>query len=91
MTPTVVLYARPGCGLCRRAREDLERERRRSAFELVEVDVSADEELERAYGIRIPVVCLDGEELFEIEVDRKVLRRALRARRARLSAPPAHG
>lgn len=79
--PKVVLLSRPGCGLCRTAREVLERERARIPFDLEEVDVSTDEELERAYGIRIPVVLLDGEEVAEIEVDRRAFRRLLRDRR----------
>ncbi len=44
-------------------------ERDRTAFDLAEVDVSTEDALERAYGIRIPVVLIDGEEAFEIEVD----------------------
>jgi glutaredoxin len=79
VTARVTLFSRPGCGLCRTAREVLERERARTPFDLEEVDVSADAALERAYGIRIPVVLVDGEEVAEIEVDRKVLRRALQA------------
>lgn len=80
MTARVVLLSRPGCGLCRTARELLERERARTPFDLEEIDVSTDDALERDYGIRIPVVLVDGEEIAEIEVDRRTLRRALRGR-----------
>jgi hypothetical protein len=38
-------------------------------FAFDEVDIEADEELELEYGIRIPVVEIDGEETFEIAVD----------------------
>ena len=38
-------------------------------FELVEVDVSLDPVLHRRYGERIPVLAVDGEELFEFHVD----------------------
>ena len=65
----VVLYSRPGCHLCDGAREVLLAERAGSSFDLVEVDVAGDDELERRYGIRIPVVEIDGEERFEYEVD----------------------
>ena len=34
-----------------------------------EVDIEADEELELEYGIRLPVVEIDGEEAFEVTVD----------------------
>lgn len=65
----VVLYSRPGCGLCDRAREVLEAQRARTPFELTEIDVTGDDQLELEFGIRIPVVSVDGRERFEIEVD----------------------
>jgi glutaredoxin len=65
----VVLYSRPGCGLCDRAREVLEAQRARTPFLLDEVDISGNEELELEYGVRIPVVTVDGRERFELEVD----------------------
>jgi glutaredoxin len=65
----VLLYSRPGCHLCDEARDVIEGERARTGFELVEVDVETDDALELAYGIRIPVVLIDGEERFEISVD----------------------
>lgn len=77
MTPRVVLFSRPGCGLCATAREVLDTERARTAFDLEELDVSTDEALERAYGIRIPVVLVDGREIAEIALDPEVLRAAL--------------
>jgi glutaredoxin len=65
----VTLYSRPGCGLCDEAREVLQAVRERIGFDLREVDISGDDALERAYGVRIPVVVVNGEELFEISVD----------------------
>jgi glutaredoxin len=67
--PHVVLYSRPGCGLCDEARDVILRERERTPFDLEEIDVSGDDELEREYGVRIPVVLVDGQERFEIRVD----------------------
>jgi glutaredoxin len=65
----VTLFSRPGCHLCDVARDVIMAERNRTAFELVEVDVSTEDALELEYGIRIPVVLIDGVEAFEIEVD----------------------
>lgn len=77
MTPTVVLYGRPGCHLCDDARELLERVRAELPFTLQERDIEQDDALHRAYLERIPVVELDGEELFEFFVDEPELRRRL--------------
>jgi glutaredoxin len=74
----VVLYGRPGCHLCDDARAVLERIG--ATFE--EVDIEGDEVLHRAYLERIPVVALDGEELYDFFVDEQDLRRRL-ARDAR--------
>lgn len=63
------MYSRPRCGLCDEAREVIMAERARTPFDYRELDVSGDDELELEYGIRIPVVLVDGQELFEIRVD----------------------
>ena len=65
----MVLYTRPGCHLCDVARETVLGLRERLGFSFDEVDIEADEELELEYGIRIPVVEVDGEEAFEVTVD----------------------
>ena len=70
---TVTLYTRPGCHLCDDAREAIERVRADAPFSLVEVDIESDDALHRAYLERIPVVELDGEELFEHFVDEATL------------------
>jgi glutaredoxin len=77
VTATVTLYGRPGCHLCDDAREALERVRAGLAFELREVDITSDDTLHRRYLERIPVVALDGEELFDFYVDEDALRRRL--------------
>ena len=75
--PRVTLYGKPGCHLCDDAREVVARLREQREFELEEVDVSADPRLHREYGERIPVLEVDGEELFELFVDAEGLRRRL--------------
>jgi redox-sensing transcriptional repressor len=73
----VVLYGRPGCCLCDDARVALERVRAEVPFELLERDIERDHTLLRAYLERIPVVTLDGEELFDFAVDETILRHRL--------------
>ena len=59
------------CAGCRRSSASSSRER----------DITSDEALQRAYFERIPVVMLDGEELFEYFVDEELLRERLESRR----------
>jgi glutaredoxin len=72
----LVLYGRPGCHLCDDARAALAR----IGHPFEEVDIEADDELLRRYLVRIPVVALDGEELFDHFVDEAALRARLQAR-----------
>jgi glutaredoxin len=65
----VVLYSRPGCHLCDAARDVVLAVRQRHPFLFDEVDIEGSDELVRDFGIRIPVVTVDGEEVFEIEVE----------------------
>ncbi len=65
----LILYGKPGCHLCEDARVAVLAATERRDVELREVDVSLDPVLERRYGLRIPVLELDGEELFEYVVD----------------------
>ena len=74
---TLTLYGRPGCHLCDDARAQLLALRAELGFELVERDIEADDDLHRRYLERIPVVVLDGEELFDFFVDERVLRERL--------------
>jgi len=73
----VVLYGRPGCHLCDEARTLLEAIRKELPFALIERDIERDETLLKAYLERIPVIALDGEELFDFFVDEAELRRRL--------------
>ena len=74
----VVLFSRPRCGLCDEARKVIVAVRERVAFDLREVDISGSDDLELEYGIRIPVVLVDGEEIAEIRLDPRDLETALR-------------
>jgi glutaredoxin len=73
----LTLYSKPDCHLCVDARDTLTRVAADIPFELRELDITADDALHRAYFERIPVVVLDGEELFEYFVQEHVLRERL--------------
>jgi glutaredoxin len=67
---SLVLYGRDGCHLCDDARAVLER----VGHPFEEVDIESDDALLRRYLERIPVVALDGEELYDFFVDEDDLR-----------------
>jgi glutaredoxin len=74
---TVVLYGREGCCLCDEARELLLAVREWLPFEFEERDIDRDDALLRTYLERIPVVTIDGVEVFELFVDEPELVRRL--------------
>jgi glutaredoxin len=73
----VTLYGRPGCHLCEDALAVLQRVRAENPFALRTVDVEQDAALLRAYLVRIPVIALDGVELYDYHVDEADLRARL--------------
>jgi glutaredoxin len=76
-THKVVLVHAQGCHLCESARRVLAQVRADTPFELEELDITGDEELEDRYRERIPVVLIDGEEAFTYFVHPDGLRRRL--------------
>jgi glutaredoxin len=80
---TVTLYSRPGCHLCDDARLALRRVAARAPFDLEEVDITTDDALHARYLERIPVVALNGEELFDYHVDEDALERRILYREGR--------
>ena len=75
----VTLYHAAGCHLCESAKRVLAQVRAEVPFELEEVDIGGEPELERRYRERIPVVSVDGEEAFTFFVHPDGLRRRLGA------------
>ena len=73
----ITLYSRPGCHLCDDALAVLERIRADTPFALETVDIEGDDALLRAYLERIPVVALDGLEVYDYHVDEADLRTRL--------------
>jgi glutaredoxin len=79
----VTLYSRPGCHLCDEARESLQRVQTRAPFTLQEVDIESDDTLHSRYLERIPVVAVNGQDLFDYEVDEESLERFILYREGR--------
>jgi hypothetical protein len=73
----VTLYSRPRCGLCDEARVVLLAQQVRTPFDLEEISIEGNDDLELEYGVRIPVVLIDGAEEFEYVIDPGALDRTL--------------
>jgi glutaredoxin len=73
----VTLYGAEGCHLCERARNTLTALRAELGFELVEVGIDGDPELEARYRELIPVVEIDGRQAFVYFVPPEALRQKL--------------
>ena len=60
---TITIYSKPGCHLCDRAKEVVERCRQQADFTMEVVDISQNPELLQRYHDDIPVILLDGKEI----------------------------
>ena len=76
-SPRVVLYHATGCHLCERAQTILDELRTELDFELEEVAIDGDPELEARYREWLPVVEIDGERSFVYQVPAEGFRRRL--------------
>ncbi len=74
----LTLYSKPGCHLCDRAKEVIERCRAQIDFELEVIDISQDPDLFTRYQNDIPVVLLDGQEVARHFVRERKLLESLR-------------
>ncbi len=80
--PDLILYGRPGCGLCDEARSlirellDERAQRRLPVPTLIELDIETDPALEHAFLTTIPVVEL-GDRRLELSTSAAKLRRLL--------------
>lgn len=63
MNSTVKLYMRQRCHLCEEAKALLEELQQKWQFDIFEVDIDQDDDLIERYGITIPVIELNGEEI----------------------------
>ena len=76
LLPEVVLYTRARCHLCEEAKEQLRALRRQAAFELREIDIDSDPELQRRYNDEVPVIFIQGRKAFKYRIEpRQFLKR----------------
>jgi len=75
----LTVFHAAGCHLCERALAQLRALRDELGFELQEVAIDGDPQLEERYREWLPVVELDGERLFTYYVHEDALRRRLGA------------
>jgi glutaredoxin len=73
----LTIYSRPGCHLCDEMKTLVERVGRSERFSLEEVDISGDAELERQYGLEIPVLMVNGRKAAKYRIAEAALRRIL--------------
>ncbi len=83
----VVLYTRANCHLCEEMQAEISRAGREYHYVLRKVDVDSQRALKKAFGLRIPVLEIDGSVEFEGRLTAAAFRACLdaarRSRRAR--------
>ena len=78
-TVRITLYSRPGCHLCEAMRAVALPAAREVGAVFEELDVDADPATAARYDLEIPVLCIDGEKAFSLQVSPAALRRRLAA------------
>ena len=84
---TLTIYTKPNCPLCDKALEQIEQARRRVSFELIEVNILDNPEDYERFKHAIPVIALDGMEIFRYRLTcAELLRKLAAASRATSTA-----
>ncbi len=65
----VIVYSRPGCHLCDEAKTAIKNSNTSDHYFLEEVNIESNDELLKKYKHDIPVVLIDGAEVFRPRVD----------------------
>ncbi|WP_170209284.1 glutaredoxin family protein [Robertmurraya kyonggiensis] len=73
----VKLYTRKGCHLCENGKSILLKLKEKWDFHYVEADIDESDELTEKYGIMIPVIEVDGEEVQFGQIDEWTIEEAL--------------
>lgn len=73
----VKLYTRNRCPLCERAKAIILELKEKWNFQYIEVDIYESDQLIEKYGLMIPVVEIDGEEVQFGQIDKKFINEAL--------------
>lgn len=71
--PTLTFYTRKRCPLCDKAKAVIEEIEKEYDFYFVEKDIDESDELTEKYGIMIPVVEIDGEEVEYGHINKNVI------------------
>ena len=79
----LTIYSRPGCHLCDEMKDVVRRVSASIPLALDEVDISGDSELERLYGVEIPVLMADGKKVAKYRIGESELVRVLTTGRAK--------
>jgi glutaredoxin len=73
----VVIYSKPDCHLCEKAKAEILQAECSDRFTLSEVNIETDPDLYRRYRYDIPVITIDGVEAFRHRVDPESFYRAI--------------
>jgi len=79
MKPRVTIYTRPGCCLCDIVKNVLREAQQRADFEYQEVNIDTDPDLRQRYTGDVPVVAINGADVFRYHLDLKAFLRKLAA------------
>ena len=82
MKAQVTLYSKPGCHLCEEMKSEIARADCAEVFELQEVNIEGNAELLARYRFDIPVLLIDGVEMFRHRLTANAFRESVTKARA---------
>ena len=74
----VRLYTRPGCHLCEEARAAMLAADCEDEYQLEEINIDEDPALKKSYGLKIPVITINGREAFVYRLSPEEFKQSVR-------------
>ena len=75
----VIIYSKPGCHLCEEAKAEIQAAGCEEEYALEEINIETDPDRLRRYRFEIPVITIDGVEVFKSRVSSEEFREAIRS------------
>ena len=76
----VIIYSKPGCHLCEEAKAAIQAAGCDEEYAFEEINIETDPDLLRRYRFEIPVITIDGVEVFKNRVSSEEFKKAIRQR-----------
>jgi glutaredoxin len=76
--PVIEVYAKKGCGLCKKVKKTIDKVQNDIPFNFKEIEISKSPDLLRRYNEHVPTIFINGKKAFKFKLDETEFRKRVR-------------